>query len=135
MSELKSVYIDRTGDWVRSGNDTGKFYLKSEADKVIAELEMKLAAAKLVLRLNEPKALYSNLDTMSRLNHKIDVVKRRELHQKYKRCLTMAKWCELGISYWDDDEQEGGWEYKKLRHCIRWKKRWLELAEKFKEAK
>ena len=39
MSELKSVYIDRTGDWVRSGNDTGKFYLKSEVDKVIAELK------------------------------------------------------------------------------------------------
>jgi hypothetical protein len=39
MSELESVYIDRTGDWCRSGNNTGKFYLKSEADKVIAELE------------------------------------------------------------------------------------------------
>ena len=39
MSELKSVYIDRTGDWCRSENDTGKFYLKSEADNVIADLE------------------------------------------------------------------------------------------------
>ena len=56
-------------------------------------------------------------------------------HNKYKRCLAMAKWCEIGISYWDDDEQEGGWEYKKLHHCIRWKKRWLELAEKFKPNK
>ena len=37
--ELKSVYIDRTGDWCRSGNDTGKFYLKSEADKVIEKLK------------------------------------------------------------------------------------------------
>ena len=39
MSELKSVYIDRTGDWVRSGNDTGKFYLKSEADAEIESLK------------------------------------------------------------------------------------------------
>ena len=42
MSELKSVYIDRTGDWVRSENDTGKFYLKSEVDEVIAKLQDKL---------------------------------------------------------------------------------------------
>ena len=40
--ELKSVYIDRTGDWVRSGNDTGKFYLKEEVDEAIAELKQKL---------------------------------------------------------------------------------------------
>lgn len=37
--ELKSVYIDRTGDWARSGNDTGKFYLKKEVDAVIADLQ------------------------------------------------------------------------------------------------
>lgn len=37
--ELKSVYIDRTGDWCRSGNDTGKFYLKEDVDAAIAELK------------------------------------------------------------------------------------------------
>ena len=37
--DLKSVYIDRTGDWVRSGNDTGKFFLKEEVDAVIDELK------------------------------------------------------------------------------------------------
>lgn len=46
MNELKSVYIDRTGDWVRSGNDTGKFYLKDEVDAAIAELKAKLEDAK-----------------------------------------------------------------------------------------
>ena len=45
MSELKSVYIDRTGDWVRSGNDTGKLYLKFEADKVIAHHKYKRCVA------------------------------------------------------------------------------------------
>lgn len=47
MAELKSVYIDRTGDWCRSENDTGKFYLKSEADKVIADLQSKVTLASL----------------------------------------------------------------------------------------
>lgn len=39
MNKLKSVYIDRTGDLARSGNDTGTLYLKSEADAVIADLQ------------------------------------------------------------------------------------------------
>ena len=39
MAELKSVYIDRTGDWCRSENDTGKFYLKSEVDEYVSELK------------------------------------------------------------------------------------------------
>ena len=47
MSELKSVYIDRTGDWCRSENNTGKFYLKEEADKVIAELQSKVTLSSL----------------------------------------------------------------------------------------
>ena len=37
--ELQSVYIDRTGDWVRSSNNTGKFYLKDEVDASIEELK------------------------------------------------------------------------------------------------
>jgi hypothetical protein len=49
--------------------------------------------------------------------------------QKYKRCLAMAWWCsaELGmlVSTWES----------KIKYYKRWQKRWLELAEKFKEAK
>jgi hypothetical protein len=48
---------------------------------------------------------------------------------KYKRCLAMAWWCsaELGmlVSTWES----------KIKHYKKWQKRWLELAEKFKEAK
>lgn len=51
MSELKSVYIDRTGDWCRSENNTGKFYIKSEADKVIAEKESETRKQKRALWL------------------------------------------------------------------------------------
>ena len=110
----------------------GGYYRKSEADKVIEELELKLARTQLVLRLNEPEALYSNLDTMGRLKHQIDVVELRERHHKYKRCLAMAWWCESeayihehGSDY---DEDLVAWFGK-------WYKRWMKLAEKFKEAK
>lgn len=137
MSELKAYrFLGQDEVWP-DANLGSDYYLKSEADKVIAELEMKLAAAKLVLRLNEPKALYSNLETMSRLNHEIDVVERREIHQKYKRCLAMARIAQddwhMHNSFYAMGHQE--FEKRKCEFYDKWHLRWLELAEKFKEAK
>jgi hypothetical protein len=133
MSELKAFVARKIDDGSCDPVPCIEVYLKPEADKVIAELEMKLAAAKLVLRLNEPESLYSNLDTISRLNHKIDVVERRELHQKYKRCLAMARWCASRSASWCLDPADE--QLHKSEFYDKWKHRWLELAEKFKEAK
>lgn len=49
-------------------------------------------------------------------------------HQKYKRCLAMAKWC---CDRWADIATP----YAKSVWYYKWQLRWLELAEKFKEAK
>lgn len=118
MSELKAETIVPQGTTI-----TLQMYPKSEVDNVIAEKDAEIAELKEQVH-DYGQGLYV-----------MQARAEKELrHHNYKRCLAMAKWCEMGISYWDD-EQEGGWEYKKLRHCIRWKKRWLELAEKFKEAK
>lgn len=60
-------------------------------------------------------------------------------HHKYKRCLTMADLCKA--RYDEEDAKVNGcgasWEYisKEMKYWERWHKRWLELAEKFKEAK
>ena len=54
--------------------------------------------------------------------------KDKELRRhKYKRCLAMAWWCsaELGMLV-------STWEFK-IKHYKKWQKRWLKLAEKFKE--
>lgn len=150
MSELKVIKIElnnhgkpiasiqgTTSYYGISPNDT--FYPQAEADKVIADLEQKLAAAQQVLRLNEPKALYSNLETMGRLKHEIDVVARRERHHKYKRCLAMAKWCvngeyKLKRVKMRDMNNHQFWQFD-TGYWKKWHKRWLELAEQFKEAK
>ena len=60
----------------------------------------------------------------------------RERHHKYKRCLAMAKWCdEVMMSC----ELRGYTVHRiwanKHQWAMRWKYRWLELAEKFKESK
>lgn len=60
-------------------------------------------------------------------------------HQKYKRCLDKAKWCEAEVRnirrtpLCDMSEHEY-WQYEN-DFWQRWQKRWLELAEVFKEAK
>ena len=46
---------------------------------------------------------------------------------KYKRCMAMARWC--------DDRWIHAYHLNKIektRFYVRWRKRWLELAEKFK---
>ena len=66
--------------------------------------------------------------------------KNKELrHQKFKRCLDKAKWCEAEVRnirrtpFCDMSEHEG-WQHDD-DFWQRWRKRWLELAEQFKVAK
>lgn len=51
-------------------------------------------------------------------------------HHKYKRCFKMSRWC---VSMMVFNSKYG--TDKKWHHFKKWHKRWLELAEKFKEAK
>ena len=48
--------------------------------------------------------------------------------QKYKRCLAMAKWCKSMMVFNDRYGTMTKW-----LHYNRWHKRWLELAEQFKD--
>ena len=64
-------------------------------------------------------------------------------NHKYKRCLTMAMWCESKSKIYNEfvaDANEYMPSYatrfrKKAELYQKWHKRWMELAEKFKEAK
>ena len=86
--ELKA-YIAPTPD----EKGLADYYLKSEADKVIA-------------------------------------------HHKYKRCEAMAEWCKAKYDEEDEKVNDGlSWYFisPEMKYWKRWKNRWLELAEKFKE--
>lgn len=58
-------------------------------------------------------------------------------HQKYKRCLAMARICEERYNYLSclENWQMTDKEYQQAigDYWDRWYKRWLELAERFKE--
>ena len=101
------------------------FYLKSEADKVIAELKNEVETQK---RLRDM--------ALASVPNALKVMKIIQ-HQKYKRCLAMARWCaseenrlEAISPIFDTDKEY--WEYNS-DYWGKWHNRWLEIAEKFKE--
>lgn len=116
-------------------------YDKSEADKVIAELE-ESHNKEVEQLLIETKRL-ENLCAIYR--HDCDNLAIRESnalkeigrdnrvirHQKYKRCLAMAGWCDAEMyaypSFGTESPKEKWWQ--------KWHNSWLSIAEKFKEAK
>lgn len=95
-----------------------QFYLKSEADEVIAEKDEKIDELQ--------KATYS---AWSKVNAMYDELR----HHKYKRCLWLARWCASRSASWCLDPADE--QLHKSNFYDKWKKRWLELATKFKEAK
>lgn len=96
-----------------------RVYLKSEADKVISELEenhKKEVSQFLVLNREQANAANRLRDSMEQALR----------HQKYKRCLAMARWCRE--CSWSKCVENVDFYYK-------WYNRWLELADKFKPNK
>lgn len=115
MSEPKVHRFITTDELFPEANAGVLYYEKSEADKVIAELKKEKEYV---------------------IEHTAEVInaQERELrHQKYKRCLVMAKWCdEVMMSC-----ELRGYAVHRMwanRHqwAMRWKYKWLAIAEKFK---
>jgi len=95
-------------------NEYAEFYLKYEADKVIA--------------LFTDKANYNEYAYKLKSEELADTCRfyEKELrHQKYKRCLAMASYW-VAVSYQCVDD-------KHRRSAERHRRKWLELAKNFKD--
>lgn len=108
--KLVSLYI---GD--------GEYYTRTDADAVIAEKD------KEIQRLENLCESYridcDNLAIREANAYKeIECDNKQIRHHKYKRCLAMAKICENKLG-----------TIVKPRWWDKWRKRWLELAEKSKD--
>ncbi len=121
MSELKAY----EGDCILDE----EVYLKPEADKVIAELEETLKNSRNARKYWRKEYLIEYKDCQ---------------HQKYKRCIAMAKWCKAEQTYssfaiYITEHPESRWANKSVgagNWIAFWKnreRRWLELAELFKD--
>ena len=131
MSELKARTARSIADeeeMLEIGADCpiepAQVYLKYEVDKLIANKDEKIDLYK------------RGWEESDRINTHLYAELRRH---KFKRCLAMALWCESKVynimrtPLCDMDEHEG-WQHDD-EFWQRWQNRWLELAEKFKEAK
>lgn len=124
MNELKA-YIAPTPD----GTGLADYYLKSEADEYIGELKKERDW----LAKDRAQA-YDDLEKRAQLNIKQEESIR---HQKYKRCLAMAKECVYGeiklkrVKMRDMNNHQF-WQFDN-DYWQKWNNRWLELAEKFKD--
>lgn len=101
----------------------GEYYTRTDADQVIAEKDKEIERLEILcanyrhdcdnLAISNEQAKRAARTLLKKMNH-----------NKYKRCLAMAKWClkeyltcnKYKITFW-----------------LKWRRRWLELAEKFKD--
>lgn len=111
----------------------GDIYHKADADLVIAERDKVIEEQEnLIATLKKERdwlakdraQAYDDLEKRAQLNIK---QKESNLHHKYKRCLAMASYW-LAVSYQCVDD-------KHRQNAERHRRKWLELAERFKEAK
>lgn len=119
MSELK-VYVPQDGPYGLVPEEGGApveeetCYLKSEVDKLIAELNMRIANS------DEDFGIANN-----QIERLLKIVRRH----KFKRCLKNAESCLNKAWYY-----YGTCRVNKANTMRKWNKRWLELAKQFKEA-
>ena len=132
MSELKAKHaytIDEI-ESICSHAEGDEYYLKSEADKVIAELKEK--------HKTEVKELLCLIrDKENNFNRAFDSVEKELRHHKYKRCLAMAEWCNANCMHTVlliGHKIMPHWEWRiKTNYWYKWRKIWFELYKKFKE--
>ena len=118
MSELKVYEFD-----TEYPNDiqSGSYYDKSEADKVIAGKDETIAdLATENTRLKKQLSCTFSDDCLRERQLKREV---RKL--KYKLCLVITRLCRWKMATFY-------YKKKKSDFYLRWAERWLELAEKFK---
>lgn len=109
--------------------------------KTIADLRAQIvqADAECANALKESKELKADYKEACGRLQTANLIKDEQLaatrHQKYKRCLNKAEWCEERCARYDLLQEHSGFSWRReIDFYFRWHNRWLELAEKFKEA-
>ena len=127
MNELEDrwfwAYPTESVDCDGITGSANEVYSKSDVDKVIAEKDKEIA--ELEERIADDD---KDFEMANSQNERLLKIVR---HHKYKRCLAMARWFKImSILAADYRVPREKWNFYE-----KWHNRWLELSEKFKEAK
>ena len=128
MSELEDrwfwAYPTESVDCDGITGSANEVYSKSDVDKVIAEKDKKIQSLEYLC--DNYRCDCENLGIMTdKLKKSGRSLRQKMYHHKHKRCLAMAQVLEHVCPI---TNRKAKWQDK-------WHKRWLELAENFKEAK
>ena len=107
----EGISFDRDSSHIAVTEDETEFYIKSEADKLIAELNIRICEG------DEDFEIANN-----QIKRLLEIVR----HQKYKRCLNNAWWC-LREEFSAEDCRCERW----VNWSIKWYERWLKIAKNF----
>lgn len=119
-------------------DEDGTYMDASEVDEAIAELK-EFAEDACLERDDNQNAIDELQKETDSAWSKVNTMYDELLNHKYKRCLAMAKWCHNQREIYERDSYN--WELEddavnslrnKANIMRKWRKRWLELAEKFK---
>ena len=128
MNELEDrwfwAYPTESVDCDGINGSANEVYSKSDVDKVIAEKDKKIQSLEYLCE--NYRCDCENLGIMTdKLKKSGRSLRQKMYHHKHKRCLAMAQVLEHVCPI---TNRKAKWQDK-------WHKRWLELSEKFKEAK
>ena len=126
MSELKVASLFEF-EKVLKGKSNKLFYAKANVDKVIADLEEshKMEVEQLLIEIAE---LQKQVHDYAQGLYAIQARAEKELRRhKYKRCLRNAEGCKNKAWFYGEVRDRNA-----AKTMWKWRKRWLELAKKFK---
>ena len=128
MSELEDrwfwAYPTESVDCDGITGSANEVYSKSDVDKVIAEKDKKIQSLEYLCE--NYRCDCENLGIMTdKLKKSGRLLRQKMYHHKHKRCLAMAQVLEHVCPITN----------RKAKWMDKWHNRWLELSEKFKEAK
>ena len=160
MSELRTYDVIMTpssdGSWVLK-SEADKVI--AEKDKEIAELKAKIIKSKELadgIKCDIEKVKADAAETLSLLeerNKQVGELKKQvhdyaqglyvmqaraekeARHDKYKRCLDVSMWCDTKADWYYSISGFSESFRDRVDFYIKWRDKWRELAEKFKEAK
>ena len=121
--ELKVI---RPRELVMTGKHNEPVYLKSDADAVIADLENKLQNESRLLKETREWLIASQKLHKKCADNAVKIIRRS--NRKY--CLEVAMTCSRNIDLCICDTPD--WPRGNVPFWQKWRKRWLELAEKYK---
>lgn len=138
--EFKDIKFEPIGEAAKAYPESTLVIRKQFFDGVVARFQDTIRTRTGML-VEEQKIRVGLAENFQKEYHKTFELQEQIRKQKYRRCLAMAKWCRLHDEFTILESERLGlpqraifMEYRrKAMWWCKWHKRWLKLAERYKQ--